>query len=127
MTNKVVLTFKDGKILKGLTNNFFPNKNTFHLSTEDGQITEINREDLKAIFFVKDYSGNKARKDMYDDHIPGAGRKIQVMFKDNEVITGFCQGYSSERPGFFIVPAAKEGNNERIFIVSSATATVKFL
>ena len=127
MINKVVLTFKDGKVLKGLTNNFFPNKDTFHLASADGQTNEVNREDLKAIFFVKDFSGNKARKDMYDDHIPGTGRKIQVKFKDDEVITGFCHGYSSSRPGFFVVPAHKEGNNERIFIVTSATASVKFL
>ena len=127
MTNKVVLTYKDGKVLKGLTSNFFPNKDTFHLASGDGQTTEVNREDLKAIFFVKDYSGNKARKDMYADHIPGAGRKIQVKFKDDEVITGFCHGYSSSRPGFFVVPADKKCNNERIFIVTSATASVKFL
>ena len=127
MTNKVVLKFKDDKLLKGHTKNFFANKITFHLSSEDGQITEVNREDLKAIFFVKDYSVNKDHKDSYDDNIHGAGRKIQVKFKDNEVITGFCQGYSSDRPGFFIVPADKDGNNERIFIVTSATSTVKFL
>lgn len=127
MTNKVVLTYKEGKVLKGLTSNFFPNKATFHLTSEDGQTTEVNREDLKAIFFVKNHAGNKARKDMYDDHIPGAGRKIQVKFKDDEIITGFCHGYSSNRPGFFLVPANKEGNNERIFIVTSATASVKFI
>jgi len=127
MTNKVVLTFKDGKVLKGLTSNFFPNKASFHLSCEDGKTTEVHREDLKAIFFVKDYSGNKARNDKYEDHIPGAGRKIRVKFKDDEIITGFCHGYSSSRPGFFIMPADKNGNNERIFIVTSATATVKFL
>ena len=126
MTNKVVLSYKNGNILKGITNNFFPNKNTFNLSSE-GEIINIQMEDLKAVFFVKDYSGDKSRKDKYDDHIPAAGRKIRIKFNDNEVITAFCHGYSPNRQGFFVVPADLKGNNERIFIVTSATKSVMFV
>ena len=127
MTNKVVVRYKDGKVLKGLTSNFAPNKPKFHLSTEGDQITEIHMDDLKAIFFVKDYAGESSRKDVYNDDIPGAGRKIHIKFKDTEEITAFCHGYSPSRPGFFVVPADRKGNNERIFVVTSATETVNFI
>ena len=127
ISNKVVLSFKDGTVLKGLTSDFFPNKNDFHITSENDEIITVIMEDLKAVFFVKDYAGDKSRKDVYEDDIPGGGRKIYIKFKDNEEITAFCQGYSSSRPGFFVVPADKKGNNERIYIISSATAEVKFL
>jgi hypothetical protein len=83
-------------------------------------------DELKAIFFVKDYTGDKARKDNYSDEIAGAGRKIEVKFSDGEIMLGYCQGYSSMRQGFFIVPADKNSNNDRIYIVNSATEEVKF-
>ncbi len=127
ISNKVVLSFKDGTVLKGLTSDFFPNKKDFHLTFEDGKITTVIMENLKAVFFVKDYAGDKSRKDIYEDDISGGGRKIYIKFKDNEEITAFCQSYSLSRPGFFVVPADKKGNNERIFIINSATAEVKFL
>lgn len=127
MINKVVLRYKDGKVLKGLTSNFFPNKNTFHLSEGKNKPVEVRMEDLKSVFFVKDFTGNKDHKDRYDDEIPGGGRKIYIRFKDNEEIIAFCHGYSSNRTGFFVVPADKSGNNDRVFVITSATAEVKFL
>ena len=124
---KAVARFKDGTIKKGTTSDFFPNKAVFHLTLTNGQNEEINVEQLKALFFVKDYEGNENRDDAYHDAVPGGGRKIQVEFFDNEVLIGFSQGYAANRPGFFIVPADKENNNERIFIISSSTKKVSFL
>ena len=57
--NKVVARFKDGSILKGKTSDFFPNKETCHLETLNGEIKEITMEQLKAFFFVKDFEGDK--------------------------------------------------------------------
>ena len=126
-TNKVVLRFKDGTLIKGNTNDFFPNKTRFHINRPDGKIEEIELEDLKAVFFVKDFEGNKDYQKTYEDTIPGAGRKILVEFTDAESITGYALGYSPDRPGFFITPADLASNNERIFVIKSATKNVKFL
>jgi hypothetical protein len=126
--NKVVLRFKDGTILKGNTSDFFPNKPNFHLNHHmDGKIEQINVEELKAVFFVKDFEGNKDHQKKYDDAIHGAGRKIVVDFSDGESIIGYALGYSSDRQGFFITPADLSGNNERIFVLTSATENIKFL
>ncbi len=125
-SNNVVAKFKDSTIMKGTTSDFFPNKKFFHLELSDGKTININMEQLKALFFVKDLEGDKDHKKTYGDAIPGGGRKIQIKFSDGEVITGYSQGYSPERQGFFVAPADTSGNNERIFIVNSATEKVTF-
>ena len=125
--NKVVVKFKDKKMLKGTTSDFFPNKNQFHLEVAGGEILDIKVEDLKAIFFVKDFDGNKDRQKSYKDEITGTGRKMQVDFSDGESIVGFTLGYSPDRQGFYLTPADEGGNNLRIFVVKSATDNTAFL
>jgi hypothetical protein len=124
-TNKVVARFKDGTIMKGNTSDFFPNKASFHLNCQDGKLEEIDVEKLKAVFFVKDFEGNIDYKKKYDDEIHGAGRKIVVDFNDGESITGYALGYSPDRQGFFMTVADLSSNNERVFIVKSATKNIK--
>ncbi len=125
--NKVIARFKDGTLLKGYTDDFFPNKKHFHLQPLNGEIVEIETELLKALFFVKDFEGNKDRKESYTDAVPGGGRKVQIKFKDGEEVIGYSQGFSRERPGFFVIPADTQSNNERFYVVASATEKVAFL
>jgi hypothetical protein len=125
--NKVVVKFKDKKILKGTTSDFFPNKSQFHLNLQGGEILDVQVADLKAIFFVKDFEGNKDRKKAYEDELTGTGRKMQVNFSDGETVVGYTLGYSPERQGFYLTPADAGGNNIRIFVVKSATEKVTFL
>jgi len=125
--NKVVARFKDGTMMKGTTADFFPNKNVFHLIVTNSETLTVNTDQLKAIFFVKEFEGDKERKKIYGDNIPGGGRKVQITFNDGETLIGFSQGYTPDRPGFFVVPADTKSNNERIFIITSATKKVTFL
>ena len=137
LLNKIVARFKNGNLLKGKLLDFSPNKRYFHLELESGEvvtidmqklkIVEIDMEELKAAFFVKDLKGNKDHKDIYNDVITGSGKKVKVEFSDGEVITGFALSYSPERHGFFIVPADLKSNNERIFVIKSATTKITFL
>jgi hypothetical protein len=125
--NKVVVHFQNGTIMKGTTGDFFPNRTYFHLSDVEGKTETIDVDQLKAIFFVKDFVGDKSRSDRYDITTPGGGRKIQVEFFDNEVIIGHTLGYSPDRQGFFITPADPQGNNGRIFVVRTAAKNIKLL
>lgn len=125
--NQVVVKFKDNTVAKGKTSDFFQNKAQFHLEEIDGEISEINIEDLKAVFFVKDFEGNKDHQDNYKDHIAAGGRKIKVLFADGETVVGYTLAYSPDRAGFFMTPADLQSNNERIFVVKSATDKVEFL
>jgi hypothetical protein len=137
LLNKIVARFKNGNLLKGKLLDFSPVKRYFHLELESGEVVtidmqklkimEIDMEELKAAFFVRDYKGNKNHKDIYNDVITGSGKKVKVEFSDGEVITGFALSYSPERHGFFIVPADLKSNNERIFVIKSATTKITFL
>ena len=118
---------KNGDIKKGNTNDFFPNKKSFHLNTISGHVEEVQVEDAKAIFFVKDFDGNKDYQYSYQDDIPGGGKKISVDFNDGETIVGYVLGYSPQREGFFVTPADLNGNNERIYAVASAVKKVQFI
>jgi hypothetical protein len=125
--NKVVVKSKDESLKKGTTRDFFPNKPQFHLEDMNGELSEIKIEDLKAVFFVKDFEGNKSHQKSYADNVAGGGKKVKVNFKDGETIVGYTLGYSPDRQGFFVTPADLHGNNERIFVVKSATEKVEFV
>ncbi len=131
--NKMVVRFQDGRLLKGTTSDFFPTKNIFHVAPEDAAAgskpVEVSVAELKAIFFVKDFTGNHHHEDQkeFDPAQRSVGRKIRVRFKDGEEIVGTTQGYQPERPGFFVIPADAESNNERCFVISAATDKVEFI
>lgn len=129
--NKVVVHFQDGRIVKGYTHDFNPNKETFHVSrAKDGQeVVEVSTSLMKAVFFVKSFEGDKDHPN-YDDfsletfkNTPGT--KVKITFFDDEVIYGATHGYSPNRKGFFIFPANKDLNNQRVFVIKEATTSVE--
>jgi hypothetical protein len=131
--NKIVVRYQDGKILKGQTSDFLPAKPIFHISLTDAPpgspSQEVQVSGLKAIFFVKDYNGNHEYDEAKEfiENKPAGGRKIEVVFKDGETLIGTTQGYDAKRPGFFLIPADSGSNNERSFIITSATQKVSFI
>jgi hypothetical protein len=128
MINKIVIRYTDGKVLKGTTEDFSPNKDVFHIrDVYDGKYQEIIIRDLKAVFFVKDFEGNPKYQEKDDVERVGLGRKIKVHFKDGETIVGYTQGFSQERAGFILFPSDPDSNNDKSFVVTSATDKVYFL
>lgn len=131
--NKIVVHYQDGRLLKGITNDFFPNKDLFHLVPMDtppeSKPLELHATDLKAVFFVKGFGGNSNYKDKkeFDPSKSAIGRKIKVVFKDGELMVGTTTGYEPNRPGFFVVPADANSNIERCFVVTSATREVSLI
>ena len=128
MSNQVVVHYANGDIIKGKTEDFFPNKSVFHLQEKiSGEMKQINIQDLKAVYFVNSFEGNPQLSEKTDVERSGFGRKIKVHFKDGEVQYGYTQGYAPNRPGFFVSPCDKESNNIRIFVVSGATEKADFV
>lgn len=131
--NRIVVHFKDGRLLKGYTHDFTPVKDTFHLTSElehdKGKIYEVFCPNLKAIFFVKTLSGNKdyREKKRFDEVDTSGlrGIKIKIEFNDGEVMCGISLGYSKKRKGFFVIPVDPQSNNERVYVVASAVRDVK--
>lgn len=131
--NKIVVHYEGGKLFKGVTNNFFPNKDTFHLvpmnEPPDSKPLELIITGMKGLFFVKDYFGNPDyhEKKEFDPSRPIVGRKIKVLFKDGELMVGTTNGYQQDRPGFFVIPVDPNSNNERCFIVKLSTTEVSLI
>ena len=129
---KVVARYSDGRVIKGFTQDFFPNKDSFHLfqaSRGSGEAIEVFVRELKAIFIVRDFKGNRLYEErkLYMKGEKPSGRKVEVTFVDGEVLVGSTLGYDPKRQGFFIFPADPKSNNTRIFAVSSAVKQVRFL
>lgn len=135
MQNKIVVRYRDGRMLKGHTADFLPTRPSFHVvPTEAKSVAakgtlEIQLAELKAVFFVKDFTGNKAYQETKafapEQRVPG--RKIRIEFEDGEVLLGTTMGYQPSRPGFFLMPADPKSNNERCYVVSAAVKRVEFV
>jgi hypothetical protein len=129
IANKVVVARLDGQRLKGHVYNFSMAHDSFRLFPEDDTREhaglEIRLKDLKAIFFVKEFSGHPERHDRTEMLPHGHGRVLQVTFADGEKIAGTTEAFNPRRPGFFLFPLDQDGNNTRIFVVNSNAADVK--
>ncbi len=132
---KIVVHYRDGKILKGFSQDFYPNKPAFHLLSAvagfsfTDEAVEVRVKDLKAVFFVRDFVGDSLyneRKHFLDGERP-PGRKVRVTFPDGEMLVGSTVGYDRQRQGFFLIPADPQSNNRSIFVISSAVTGVRFL
>jgi hypothetical protein len=127
MMEKIIAKYKDGSVLKGSSNDFAPDKKHFHFKPLDGKTVLIDMEDLKALFFVKTFQGNKDRKPRYKDARPWGGIKVKVVFIDGEELVGYTLHHSVDNQGFFVMPADLKNNNEKIFVITSATKEISFL
>ncbi|UCF66698.1 MAG: hypothetical protein JSV80_13035 [Acidobacteriota bacterium] len=129
MEHKVVAHTLDGRILKGITHDFDPGRERFHiLPTEGGGVPiGLRVEQLKALFYVKDYLGNRE----YDPPpgfgtAPSRGRRCVVTFIDGEVIFGTSPDYVQGATGFTLFPSDTADNNVRIFVCRDAVQSVEF-
>lgn len=131
--NKVVARYRDGRLAKGITEDFSALKEAFHLIPHPGgpgeRSVEIRLADLKALFFVWDLFGDahRRKRNSFEPGKPVPGRKIQVTFEDGEVMVGTTQGYQPGRPGFFVTPADTDSNIERCYVVTASTRQVTLL
>ena len=129
-SNHVVAHFANGRLLKGATQDFNPNRLSFHLVPADGSpAVEILCRNMKALFFVKNFRGNAARPDESSGFAgkgPNTqGKKIAVRFKDGELLFGYSLTYVPGREGFFMSPADADTNNLRVYVVNASTDEVK--
>lgn len=127
--NRAVVAFLDGRRLKGYLFNFSAVKESFRLFSDGpaGQQpgSDILMKDLKAIFFVKDFSGDPDYTESPGPDAPKHGRKVVVTFRDDEELSGATEAYNPQKLGFFMFPNDENGNNLRVFVVNRNVRQVK--
>lgn len=126
---KIVVAFLDGRRLKGSSFNFSALKESFDLFPEESSSQQrgikIVLKEVKAVFFVKDFSGNPQRRESSPENVRGPGRGLEVTFGDGEKVVGATQGYNPQNIGFFLTPTDPASNNSRIFVVSRNARQIK--
>ncbi len=122
----VVLRFRDGTVVHGvLAEPFQPGDQTVEAVTEDGVRSTVPVEELKAVFFLKDPRRRRIEVEFdvgQEQDSPGA--PARVVFQDGEIIHGRVETYSMADGGFFLYPANKDSNNEKIFVIASALTSL---
>src|SRR5262245_16490695 len=93
--HRVVARHRDGRVVKGTTRDFVPNRPSFHVAPPDGgPAVRVAIDELKALFFVKDLDGDPSRVDVpgfVREPADGArGPKVAVRFPDGEIVCGYA-------------------------------------
>ena len=128
---KVVARFNDGHVVCGYTNDFQPSKAQLHLLTDlrDGASTVIPLSQLKALFFVREFTGDPTRVEAKFISETPHGGTMEVTFCANDVIVmvGSTLSYRTEGHGFFLRPADPRSNNLSVFVTAAGMQQVRFL
>jgi len=84
---------------------------------------------LRRFFFVKDFAGNPEyhEKKEFSGSQQAVGRRMEVIFKDGEMMVGSTMGHDPKRAGFFLTPADPQGNALRVFVIAAAVTRTRFL
>jgi hypothetical protein len=133
MSHKIVARFRDGRIEKGYTQDFFPSKPTFHLSKslnkDSSGMERISLVDLKGVFFVKSFAGDPSYEEQKEPigQVARIGRNVEVTFLDGEVIAGSALSYNPTDFGFFLFPPDPRNNNSKIFVINKAVKDCRYL
>lgn len=119
---KIILRQRDGQMVRCSTYSHFSAAfKQIKVVTAQGKVETVALEDVKAIFFVRDFAGDADYKASVE-FVPGsprAGRPVTVTFEDGEIIRGRVLNLAEDRPGFFVFPADPRDNNEKVFVVRS--------
>jgi len=138
---KIVARFRDGRLLKGFVRNFSIESDMVILNDhKTNEEIRIPIEELKALFFVKDFEGSSQYVERKVFGIrKNLGRKAFIKFIDKESLVGFIEGeipwdkgfslskLGKRAKGFFLTPVDGDSNNERVFVVGSAIENVTIM
>ena len=128
---KLVVRYKDGRLVKGFSHDFHPTRSQFAIwpsvNAPEHEGIVVPLAGLKAVFFVRDFRGDSTYVEEKRFEQAPHGRRIEVTFFDNEVLIGTTLTYRPDGQGFFLSPADPRANNLRVFVVTSAVRHVRFL
>jgi len=135
LKKKVVVKYQNGEIIKGWVEDFRTDRESFILypliEYSEEEMLDIKFSSLKAVFFIKDFMGDKDYKKVrtfnIDLKITPSQRKLIVNFKDGEHLYGTSHSYGRYKIGFFVYPIDPKDNNERVFVIHSAAENIRIM
>ena len=130
MEQKIVVHMKGGVIHKGITQDFDPKNPSFHLLPAEGGGVPFRVQvgTMKALFWVKDYLGNRefvSRQQFGTSH--ATAKKAILTFEDGETLWGIVADGEDADSGLFVVPADERDNNLRIFVPRTSVKELRWV
>jgi hypothetical protein len=124
------------KLDKGLVKGFvdpttYLSRNGVEVLDRDGHLVSIPLEEVKGLFFVREFDGNPQHPErkVFHSRPKLGGLWVRMTFKDNEVLEGLVPNNLLEIDpvGFFVTPPDLYSNNLKVFIPRSALAGMQVL
>jgi hypothetical protein len=124
----VVVRYRDGRMVKGITEDFTPATPKFTVMQGDMHRHTIEDfAEIKAVFFVKSLEGNPLYDEQKDFAVASQfGRKTVVVFRDKEELFGYTLAGHAQHPQFFLFPVDPKSNNAKVYVVREAVSEIRF-
>jgi len=97
------------------------------LLNTSGNVVAIDLRDIKAVYFVRDFSDSDVMsRKTFTTRPRTEGLWVRLKFKDNEVIEGIMPNDLSQNPaeGFLINPPDLRSNTQRVFVPRASLTSV---
>lgn len=121
----VIARTRQGQLIPGyLDKGRLLTRGVLKMSDQNGEPVPVDIHKLKAVFFVRDFVGNRdylEEKTLAQDP-DRPGLRARIRFEDNEMLEGVAEN-SLEllvHPGFFFWPGDKKSNNLLVYVMKSA-------
>ena len=100
------------------------------LLNTSGNVVAIDLRDIKAVFFVRDFSDSDVMvRKTFTTRPRTEGLWVRLKFKDSDMIEGILPNDLTQNPaeGFLMNPPDLRSNTQRVFVPRSALASVTVL
>jgi len=128
---QVVGKYRDGRLIRGYTNDFSPMNPYLHISpapyAEGSEFVSMIH--LDALFFGRD----APRGDGDDvepsgpDIVPARGRRVAVPLPNGTEMIGSARNYSRSSSGFFVESLDEDSGTLRVFVTAAGIRSVRFV
>ncbi len=129
---KVVVRKLDKGLVKGYVNpSSYLGPSGVEVLDREGRLQGIPLEELKGVFFVRDFKGDPQRleRKLFQSRPRHSGLWVRVTFRDKEVLDGIIPNdlLDLDPSGFSIIPPDAYSNNLKIFIPRRALTAMEVI
>ncbi len=128
---QVVGKYRDGRLIRGYTNDFSPRNPYLHISpTPYAEGSEfVSMINLDALFFGRDAQPKEGDdvEPSGPDVVPADGRKVAVPLPNGTEMIGSARSYSRNSSGFFVDLLEENSGTLRVFVTAGGVRSIRFV
>jgi uncharacterized protein DUF6982 len=127
---KVVIRKLDNSVIKGYADSAsYLGPQGVEILDSEGRLVKVPLCDLKGIFFVRDFVGNRQRNErkVFQSRPRSRGLWVRMTFTDKEVLEGIIPNdlLELEAQGFLVTPPDVHSNNLKIYVPRTALTALE--